>query len=110
MGNSGGRRPPTGIREYRSQFSGCDIPLTRSKCSGGGYSTTHDLSRLARKILNPKTNLLPQEKINVWLKPIPFGTRTADAVGFPWEIRRTAKLTSAKSGLTTDIYAKEGAI
>lgn len=75
---------------------------------GGGYfSSSHDLAVLARSILNPDPEFISQQTVDAWLKPISFGTKIGEAVGYPWEITRTDKLSNRT---IVDIYAKDGGI
>ncbi|KAF8535214.1 beta-lactamase/transpeptidase-like protein, partial [Trichophaea hybrida] len=74
--------------------------------AGGVYSTVSDLSILARSILTPTSGLLPPSTLRSWLKPVVFGiSSVTQAVGFPWEITRTTKL--SRNGVI-DIYSKGG--
>ena len=58
-----------------------------------------------RAILSSDPHLLPQATINAWLQPITFGTDIDTAVGFPWEIVRSSRLSRVR---TVDLYTKGG--
>jgi len=58
-----------------------------------------------RAILSSDPHLLPQATINAWLQPITFGTDIDTAVGFPWEIVRSSRLSRVR---IVDLYTKGG--
>lgn len=62
---------------------------------------------LLRAILSSDSDLLPQATINEWLQPVTFGSEINSAVGFPWEITRTSKLSPIR---IVDLYNKDGAL
>ena len=72
----------------------------------GIYSTTNDLSKLLRSILNH--DLLSPIRTNAWLKPRSFAQSLHTASGMPWEILRTTQLTG--DGHAIDIYMKHGLV
>lgn len=84
-----------------------EMDFATYNAAGGAYSTTHDLSILVRALISPTPKILPQQAIDAWLKPLAFGTRIGEAVGFPWEITRTNQLSHRG---VVDIYAKDGGI
>src|SRR4051812_47844033 len=69
--------------------------------AGGYFSTTNDMAKIGKAILN--STPLPQAQTRRWLKA---ATLTADVnlgVGSPWEIFRTRI-----GGRTVDLYTKNG--
>lgn len=74
--------------------------------AGGLYSSTKDLSNLARAIL--KSTLLKPAQTRKWLKPHTHTASFQNSVGAPWEITRTSGLT--QDNRVIDLYAKNGAL
>lgn len=64
-----------------------DLPKRRT---GGLYSTSTDLSRFLRAIMN--SELLDKSTTNAWLKPHSWSSSLTSAFGMPWEIYRTTSL------------------
>jgi CubicO group peptidase (beta-lactamase class C family) len=71
--------------------------------AGGMYSSTTDLTKLARSIL--ASTLISPAQTRRWLKPRSFTSNILTAVGAPWEIRR---LQTAPDSRLVDLYAKDG--
>ncbi|CAN8105933.1 unnamed protein product [Discula destructiva] len=107
MGSSNSMTPPD------SEWSRCVIPgdpigsfafeAGVAVSSGGLLSTTSDLARFGRAVLN--STLLSSEKTRRWLKPFSHTAHTQYSVGRPWEIMR---YTHAGTGKVTDLYTKLG--
>lgn len=106
MASSNSSTPP------ESEWYRCVIPgdLTDfaydagvSVSSGGLSSTTTDLARFGRAILN--STLLRPEDTRRWLKPISHTAHLQYSVGSPWEIMR---YTHPDTGKVTDVYTKLG--
>ena len=72
--------------------------------TGGLYSTSNDLSKFLRSILN--SELLSRAKTNEWLKPTGFTSYLENLVGAPWEIFRPTGLTESQRPI--DHYTKSG--
>ncbi|EON62896.1 hypothetical protein W97_02121 [Coniosporium apollinis CBS 100218] len=70
--------------------------------SGGIYSTSSDLTKLARSILS-NTRLSPSVTRR-WLKPLAHTSALTLSIGAPWEIWRT------KGNTTIELYTKAGGI
>lgn len=76
-------------------------------CSAGGiYTSTRDLSHIARAIL--KSTLLSSTQTRQWLKPDTHTASLEFSVGKPWEIIRSKDLTIDHR--VVDLYTKNGAI
>ena len=80
--------------------------LTTLTRTDGIYSSTKDLSDLARAIL--KSTLLRPFQTRKWLKPYTHTASFGYSVGAPFEIYRTDKLTLDRRII--DIYSKLGSI
>lgn len=101
--------PPPPAEHARSAIVGDDAaaagfaqPNGVFVSSGGVFSTTRDLARFGRGILN--STLLAAERTRRWLKPVSHTARLQYAVGAPWEIVRHVSPTSK----VTDLYTKSG--
>ena len=68
------------------------------------YSSTNDLSKLAKAIL--KSSLLKQIETRRWLKPHANTASLQASVGAPWEIQRVVRNTSDKE--VVELYTKSG--
>ncbi|KAJ5580248.1 uncharacterized protein N7459_006233 [Penicillium hispanicum] len=83
------------------------IPLGAADATAGFYSTSNDMSRYLRSILNAE--LLPRHTINGWLKPHAWTDAGASsAYGLAWEFLRTTRATS--DGRPLDVISKAGAL
>jgi len=101
--------PPPTAEYARSVIVGDDataagfaLPNGVFVSSGGVFSTTRDLARFGRGILN--STLLASERTRRWLKPVSHTARLQYAVGAPWEIIRHVSPTNK----VTDLYTKSG--
>lgn len=83
--------------------SGFALEAGAAVSSGGLLSTTTDLARFGRAVLN--STLLPAEDTRRWLKPVSHTARLQYAVGRPWEIMRYVH---PATGKVTDLYTKLG--
>ncbi len=72
--------------------------------AGGLYSSTNDLSKLARAIL--KSTLLSPVETRRWLKPRANTASLMSSVGAPWEIQRVTR--STLDNVVVDLYTKSG--
>lgn len=68
------------------------------------YSSTNDLSKLAKAIL--KSSLLKPVETRRWLKPYANTASLQASVGAPWEIQRVVRDTSDKEVI--ELYTKSG--
>lgn len=78
----------------------------RSRRAGGMYSTTRDLSNLARSII--QNSRLTSAQTRRWLKPVAHTASLELSVGATWEIRR-AKLNPLNHRVV-DLYTKTGSV
>ncbi|KAJ5715618.1 alkaline D-peptidase [Penicillium malachiteum] len=78
-----------------------NVPITTP--SGGIYSTTNNLAKIGISILN--STLLPVDRTNRWLQPVPFTGDLHYALGRPWEIYRYVH---PDTSVVTNIYTKLG--
>lgn len=98
--------------EEGGQSSYVSIPVLRFcfklTCwsAGGIYTSTRDLSNIARAIL--KSTLLSPTQTREWLKPDTHTASLEFSVGKPWEITRVDSLT--KDHRVVDLYTKNGGI
>lgn len=88
---------------------GIDVP------AGGLYSTSSDLSRFARTLLNAENlpkhkRIMEPEVVNRWLQPTSFVPSTGNAQGMPWEIRRLKSEKLTRDGRPIDLYTKNGGL
>lgn len=75
--------------------------------TGGIYSTSSDLSRFLRGVLN--SELLDEATTNAWFKPHSWSSGLTAAFGMPWEIfRTTTLLPDTDRGIT--LVTKAGAL
>jgi len=70
---------------------------------GGIYSTSNDLAKLGRAILN--STLLCPAQTRRWMKPVTHTSQSTFSVGAPWEIHRVESPRGA-----IDLYTKSGSI
>ncbi|KAI5818366.1 beta-lactamase/transpeptidase-like protein [Pyronema omphalodes] len=86
-----------------------NIDFTLNNAGGGAFSTASDLTKLAQIILKGGSRpFLSSAEIQTWLKPLSFNSDLYSSIGFPWEIVRSANLSTR--GDIVDIYAKDGGI
>ncbi|SMQ55560.1 unnamed protein product [Zymoseptoria tritici ST99CH_3D7] len=82
-------------------LSGWDNDLGPSGSAGGYFSTTEDMARLGRSILN--STLLPNVTTRRWFKTQSFLESFSQGLGMPWEIFR-AKV----DGHSMELFTKGG--
>ncbi|KAL7265838.1 hypothetical protein RUND412_011635, partial [Rhizina undulata] len=75
---------PYGLNDWAWDFGAL-------KAEGGIYSTTNDLLKFLRGVLAHQ--ILPQAKINAWIKPASYSGSLSATYGMPWEIYRSIKIT-----------------
>jgi len=91
---------PNGIPDTVTEWS---LDLRDETPAGGIYSTSNDLAKLGRAILN--STLLSPAQTRRWMKPVTHTSSLKFSVGAPWEIVRA----ETPRGVV-DIYTKSGSL
>ncbi|KAK4494089.1 hypothetical protein PRZ48_014387 [Zasmidium cellare] len=81
--------------------SGWDSDFGAIGPAGGHFSSTRDMAKMSKAILN--SDMLPAATTRRWLKPKSFVESFEQGVGMPWEIFRLKV-----DGYTVDLYTKDG--
>lgn len=98
---------PASDQEYCSSMGALSCADLRTSRTGGIYSTSSDLSRFLRAILN--SELLDEVTTNAWFKPHSWSSGLTATFGMPWEIfRTTTLLPDSDRGIT--LVTKAGAL
>ncbi|KAI5861322.1 beta-lactamase/transpeptidase-like protein [Durotheca rogersii] len=84
-----------GIIPGEPYVTGWAFDMQNESPTGNMYSSSSDLSRVGRAIIQSK--LLPPAMTRRWLKPVTFSSDPRSGVGIPWGVRQLPLLKGADS-------------
>ncbi|KAL8958681.1 MAG: hypothetical protein Q9193_004309 [Seirophora villosa] len=100
-------KPPDGEGVIPNVANDWNADIGTYAPTGGIYTTSSDLAKLARAILNHK--LLDKSTTNAWFKPHSYSPSWSFAYGMPWEIFRSSDLLPDSNRIQT-IMTKAGGL